>query len=58
MAIYDDFAWFDNRYWNEEFHGLAFSILTRARSAGRYPSIRRLKRKSCSAWRGNTCPGV
>ena len=23
MALYDDFAWFYNRYWNEEFHSLA-----------------------------------
>ncbi len=29
MAIYDDFAWFYNRYWNEEFHSLAFPILER-----------------------------
>jgi SAM-dependent methyltransferase len=29
MASYDDFAWFYNRYWNEEFHGLAFPILER-----------------------------
>ena len=29
MAPYDDFAWFYNRYWNEEFHGLAFPILER-----------------------------
>ncbi|HEV2445551.1 MAG TPA: class I SAM-dependent methyltransferase, partial [Candidatus Sulfopaludibacter sp.] len=29
MAAYDDFAWFYNRYWNEEFHGLAFPILER-----------------------------
>ncbi len=29
MALYDDFAWFYNRYWNEEFHGLAFPILER-----------------------------
>ena len=35
MAIYDDFAWFYNRYWNEEFHSLAFPIPTRARCAGR-----------------------
>ncbi len=27
MAPYDDFAWFYNRYWNEEFHTLAFPIL-------------------------------
>ena len=24
---YDDFAWFYDRYWNEEFHSLAFPIL-------------------------------
>lgn len=29
MACYDDFAWFYNRYWNEEFHSLAFPILER-----------------------------
>ena len=29
MASYDDFAWFYNRYWNEDFHGLAFPILER-----------------------------
>jgi SAM-dependent methyltransferase len=29
MAAYDEFAWFYNRYWNEEFHGLAFPILQR-----------------------------
>jgi SAM-dependent methyltransferase len=29
MAGYDDFAWFYQRYWNEEFHGLAFPILER-----------------------------
>jgi SAM-dependent methyltransferase len=29
MPAYDDFAWFYNRYWNEEFHGLAFPILER-----------------------------
>jgi len=29
MASYDDFAWFYNRYWNEEFHSLAFPILER-----------------------------
>jgi SAM-dependent methyltransferase len=28
-AGYDKFAWFYNRYWNEEFHGLAFPILER-----------------------------
>lgn len=27
MAGYDDFAWFYNRYWNEDFHSLAFPIL-------------------------------
>ncbi|HEY2018414.1 MAG TPA: class I SAM-dependent methyltransferase [Bryobacteraceae bacterium] len=27
MADYDDFAWFYNRYWNEEFHSVAFPIL-------------------------------
>ena len=26
---YDDFAWFYNRYWNEEFHSVAFPILER-----------------------------
>jgi len=29
LALYDDFAWFYNRYWNEEFHGLAFPVLER-----------------------------
>jgi len=29
MATYDDFAWFYNRYWNEEFHSLAWAILER-----------------------------
>jgi len=29
MARYDDFAWFYNRYWNEEFHGLAWPVLER-----------------------------
>lgn len=29
MAAYDDFAWFYNRYWNEEFHSSAFPILQR-----------------------------
>ena len=29
MATYDDFAWFYNRYWNEEFHSLAWPILER-----------------------------
>jgi SAM-dependent methyltransferase len=29
MAEYDDFAWFYDRYWNEEFHSLAFPILER-----------------------------
>jgi SAM-dependent methyltransferase len=29
MPAYDDFAWFYNRYWNEEFHSLAFPILER-----------------------------
>lgn len=29
MAAYDDFAWFYDRYWNEEFHSLAFPILQR-----------------------------
>jgi len=29
VAAYDDFAWFYQRYWNEEFHNLAFPILQR-----------------------------
>jgi SAM-dependent methyltransferase len=29
VAAYDDFAWFYNRYWNEEFHSLTFPILER-----------------------------
>jgi len=29
VALYDEFAWFYQRYWNEEFHSLAFPILDR-----------------------------
>jgi SAM-dependent methyltransferase len=29
MAAYDDFAWFYNRYWNGEFHSVAYPILQR-----------------------------
>lgn len=29
MAAYDDFAWFYERYWNEDFHSAAFPILER-----------------------------
>jgi SAM-dependent methyltransferase len=29
MAAYDDFAWFYQRYWNEEFHSAALPILER-----------------------------
>jgi len=29
VAAYDAFAWFYERYWNEEFHSLAFPILER-----------------------------
>jgi len=29
MAAYDDFAWFYHRYWNGEFHSLAYPILER-----------------------------
>jgi SAM-dependent methyltransferase len=29
LALYDDFAWFYSRYWNEEFHSAAFPILER-----------------------------
>lgn len=29
MPAYDAFAWFYGRYWNEEFHGLAFPVLER-----------------------------
>ena len=29
MAVYDDFAWFYHRYWNQEFHSAAFPILER-----------------------------
>lgn len=29
MAAYDDFAWFYDRYWNEDFHSAAFPILER-----------------------------
>src|SRR5215510_2597705 len=28
-SAYDSFAWFYHRYWNEEFHSLAFPILER-----------------------------
>ncbi len=28
-GAYDDFAWFYDRYWNEEFHSVAFPILER-----------------------------
>jgi SAM-dependent methyltransferase len=40
MAAYDDFAWFYNRYWNEEFHGLAFPILERTWLPGVAPGSR------------------
>ncbi|HWB83729.1 MAG TPA: class I SAM-dependent methyltransferase [Bryobacteraceae bacterium] len=39
-AIYDDFAWFYNRYWNEEFHSLAFPILERIWLAHVLPGTR------------------
>jgi SAM-dependent methyltransferase len=39
MAPYDDFAWFYDRYWNEEFHALAFPILERI-WLGRLPKRR------------------
>jgi SAM-dependent methyltransferase len=29
MAVYDDFAWFYDRYWNEEYHSAALPILER-----------------------------
>jgi SAM-dependent methyltransferase len=29
MPAYDDFAWFYDRYWNEEFHSAAYPILQR-----------------------------
>jgi SAM-dependent methyltransferase len=29
VADYDDFAWFYDRYWNHQFHGIAFPILER-----------------------------
>jgi SAM-dependent methyltransferase len=29
MPAYDEFAWFYKRYWNEDFHSLAFPILER-----------------------------
>ena len=29
MAAYDDFAWFYDRYWNQDFHSLAFPVLER-----------------------------
>ncbi len=40
MAVYDDFAWFYDRYWNEEFHSLAFPILERVWLAGVRPQGR------------------
>jgi SAM-dependent methyltransferase len=29
MPVYDEFAWFYDRYWNEEYHSAAFPILER-----------------------------
>src|SRR5512146_2143500 len=29
MPLYDDFAWFYDRYWHEDFHQFAFPILER-----------------------------
>jgi SAM-dependent methyltransferase len=40
MAAYDHFAWFYNRYWNEEFHTLAFPILDRVWLSGIAPGSR------------------
>jgi len=40
MAPYDDFAWFYNRYWNEEFHSLTFPILERISLARIAPRAR------------------
>ncbi|HXB67987.1 MAG TPA: class I SAM-dependent methyltransferase [Candidatus Acidoferrales bacterium] len=40
MATYDDFAWFYNRYWNEEFHSLAWAILERIWLPGVPPKAR------------------
>jgi SAM-dependent methyltransferase len=46
MAAYDDFAWFYNRYWNEEFHSLAFPILERIWLA-RLPEAARILDACC-----------
>src|SRR5579871_2976995 len=40
MASYDEFAWFYNRYWNEDFHSLAFPILERIWLARLAPGTR------------------
>jgi SAM-dependent methyltransferase len=29
LALYDDFAWFYDRYWNQDFHAFAFPIVER-----------------------------
>lgn len=46
MAAYDDFAWFYNRYWNEDFHALAFPILERI-WLGRVPAGGRILDVCC-----------
>jgi len=46
MAAYDYFAWFYNRYWNEEFHSLAFPILERIWLA-RLPEAARILDACC-----------
>lgn len=46
MAAYDDFAWFYNRYWNEEFHSSAFPILERI-WLGRVPEGARILDVCC-----------
>jgi SAM-dependent methyltransferase len=46
VADYDDFAWFYNRYWNEEFHSLAFPALERICLA-RIPAAARILDLCC-----------
>jgi len=46
MAPYDEFAWFYNRYWNEEFHSLAFPLLERI-WLGRLPAGARILDVCC-----------
>lgn len=46
VTPYDDFAWFYDRYWNEEFHSLAFPILERL-SLARVPAPSRILDVCC-----------